>query len=245
MAQPTRVALLLTCLCDAFEDGVARAAVEVLEHAGCEVAFPADQTCCGQPAYTAGDLAAARAVVRHALATFGEDVPVVAPAASCVAFLRHAPALFDEGSAERAAAAALAARVHELCEFVAQRTGGAWPGRLRARVAVHRPCHARGGGTWQAVERLVGSIDGVTLVPVAESEACCGFGGVFSVTHPHLSRTLGVLRTEDLVGGAPDVVVSPDLSCLLHLRGLAARAGRPLAARHVAELLRDSLAGTA
>jgi L-lactate dehydrogenase complex protein LldE len=46
---------MATCLCDAFFDGVAKATVEVLEHAGCEVEFPENQTCCGQPAFNCGD----------------------------------------------------------------------------------------------------------------------------------------------------------------------------------------------
>ncbi|HSY38442.1 MAG TPA: (Fe-S)-binding protein, partial [Polyangia bacterium] len=55
-----RVQLMATCLADAFFDDVARATVEVLEHLGCEVSFPEDQTCCGQPAFNSGDWPAAR-----------------------------------------------------------------------------------------------------------------------------------------------------------------------------------------
>lgn len=39
---------MATCLCDAFFDDVATATVEVLEHAGCDVVFPENQTYCGQ-----------------------------------------------------------------------------------------------------------------------------------------------------------------------------------------------------
>lgn len=60
-----RVQLMATCLCDAFYDDVARATVEVLEYLGCTVEFPLAQTCCGQPAFNAGDWPAARRVVRH------------------------------------------------------------------------------------------------------------------------------------------------------------------------------------
>jgi L-lactate dehydrogenase complex protein LldE len=58
--QPTSksVQLMLTCLADAFYHTVGRATVEVLEHAGCTVEFPENQTCCGQPAFNAGDWAA-------------------------------------------------------------------------------------------------------------------------------------------------------------------------------------------
>ena len=65
-----RVQLMATCLCDAFYDDVAAATVEVLEHAGVEVAFPEGQTCCGQPAFNGGDWPASRRVVRHTVRTF-------------------------------------------------------------------------------------------------------------------------------------------------------------------------------
>ena len=74
-----RVQLMATCLCDAFFDDVARATVEVLEHLGCEVVFPEDQTCCGQPAFNSGDWPAARTVARHALRVFDAAEPVVVP----------------------------------------------------------------------------------------------------------------------------------------------------------------------
>src|SRR5579864_1635817 len=78
-----RVRLMATCLCDMFYDDVAIATVEVLEHLGCTVTVPPDQTCCGQPAFNAGDWAAARPVARHTLRVFAGDEAVVIPSGSC------------------------------------------------------------------------------------------------------------------------------------------------------------------
>ena len=72
-----RVQLMITCLCDAFFDDAAQAALQCLERAGCEVQCPRDQTCCGQAAYTAGDWAAYRQVVRHVARVFDDPAPVV------------------------------------------------------------------------------------------------------------------------------------------------------------------------
>ena len=71
---PNRVAgksvqLMTTCLCDAFYADVARATVEVLEYLGCDIELPDGQTCCGQPAFNAGDWDASRKVVRHTVKT--------------------------------------------------------------------------------------------------------------------------------------------------------------------------------
>ena len=84
-----KVQLMATCLCDAFYDDAAVATVQVLEHLGLTVEFPAGQTCCGQPAFNAGDWTASRRVVRHMVRTFRSELPVVVPSSSCAAMVYH------------------------------------------------------------------------------------------------------------------------------------------------------------
>lgn len=238
-----RVALMATCLCDAFYDDVARATVQVLEHLGCEVSFPPDQTCCGQPAYTAGDWEASRRVVRHCLRVFEGDRPVVTPAGSCASMFRHAALLAFEDRDELPAVESLARRTWELAEFVVDGLGvDRWPGRIEARAVLHRSCHSRGLGTLDAARTLLESIEGLELIEVGDPEQCCGFGGVFSVAFPNVSTSLGRLRVQELLDPWPDLVISPDMSCLLHQQGLAAHQGIEFPGRHVAQLLRDALA---
>ena len=49
-----KVALFVPCYVDAFFPEVGIATLELLERLGCEVDFPLDQTCCGQPMANAG-----------------------------------------------------------------------------------------------------------------------------------------------------------------------------------------------
>ena len=105
-----RVQLMATCLCDAFYDDQAAATVEILEHLGIEVVFPEGQTCCGQPAFNAGDWVASRKVVRHAVQTFAGDDPVVLPSGSCAAMLFHGAALEFEHEPDLPAGEALGRR---------------------------------------------------------------------------------------------------------------------------------------
>lgn len=239
-----RVQFMLTCLCDVFFDDVARAAVEVLEFLDCRVGFPDDQTCCGQPGYTAGDWAACRRVVRHLLKVFPGDEPVVVPAGSCAAAVFHEARLAFEGEPDYAAVAALGRRTWELTDFIVNGLGVTdWPGALTGRIVIHPGCHNRGTPTVAAAHRLLGSIDGLDILSPKEPEQCCGFGGVFSVAFPQVSGALGRLRIENYTSLKPDFVVSPDMSCLLHQKGLARRAGVAFPARHVAQVLRDALPG--
>jgi L-lactate dehydrogenase complex protein LldE len=238
-----RVQLMATCLCDAFHDGVAAATVEVLEHLGCEVVFPEGQTCCGQPAFNSGDWPSSRKVVRHTVGVFASPDPVVVPSGSCAAMLFHGAPLEFEHEPDRAAVEALGRRTWELGDFIVNGLGvRSWPGKFDGSVALHRSCHTRGTASSDAVALLVGSVAGVRLVEFGEGEQCCGFGGTFSVGFPHISAAMGDLKLDHVRAAKPDVLVSGDMGCLMHLGGLAAREGAPLRALHFAQFLRDAIA---
>ncbi|MDR0901557.1 MAG: (Fe-S)-binding protein [Opitutaceae bacterium] len=236
------VQLMATCLCDAVFDDTAIATVEVLEHLGCRVAFPEAQTCCGQPAFNAGDWPAARKVMRHVVRAFPGDEPVIVPSASCAAMLFHGALLAFENEPDLPAVRRVGGRAWELADYIVNALGvTAWPGRFDAKIAFHRSCHARGTDTGAAALALLNSIAGLTVVPFGEPEQCCGFGGTFSVTFPHISKAMGNLKLDHILAAAPDFIVSIDQSCLMSLSGLAAKGGRPIKTKHIAQVLRDAL----
>jgi L-lactate dehydrogenase complex protein LldE len=237
-----RVLLLATCLCDAFFDDVAKASVEVLEYLGCEVLFPEDQTCCGQPALNSGDWESSRKVVRHTERVFSGEEPVIVPSGSCAAMLFHGAPLEFKGESDAAKINALAGRTWEIVDFIVHGLGVTqWPGTLRERLAFHESCHSRGTRSGEAIRTLLGSIEGVELLSIAQSDQCCGFGGTFSVSFPNISAGMGDLKIANVLETKPDWLVSGDMSCMMHLRGLAEKEGRPLRVRHVVQILRDAL----
>ncbi|MFV1994683.1 MAG: (Fe-S)-binding protein [Verrucomicrobiales bacterium] len=237
-----KVLLMATCLCDAFFADVAKATVEVLEHAGCEVIFPPDQTCCGQPAFNGGDFPAARRVARHTMEVFAGDLPVIVPSGSCAAMHVHGNLLLFEDEADLGRAQDLARRTWELCDFLVNGIGiERWEGRLDAKIALHDSCHTRGTRTGAAMRSLLGGIEGLEVLEIGEGDQCCGFGGTFAVTFPHISGEMGTLKLDHALSSDPDRVVSGDMSCLMHLAGLAERQGRKMPVANVAQILRDAL----
>lgn len=239
---PKRVQLMLTCLADAIYGDIGRATVEILEHLGVEVEFPEGQTCCGQPAFNAGDWPRARQVVRHTVETFRGDLPVIVPSGSCAAMCKHGADLAFEKEDDRADVKALGERSWEVLDFIVNRLGvRRWPGKMKGRYALHRSCHLRGSRSAAAAELLLGSMEGVEVVPFGEVEQCCGFGGTFSVGFPHISAAMGRLKLDHLREANVDGILSLDMSCLMHMTGLEEKAGRSLNGRHVVQVLRDSL----
>lgn len=235
---------MMTCLCDAFYAGVAEATVRVLEAAGCQVHVPEDQTCCGQPAFNGGDFESSRRVAQHTAKVFGGELPVIVPSGSCAAMHLHGNGLQFESEPDEAQAGvrSLAGRTWEVCDFLLHGLGKTtWPGRLDKRIAIHDSCHTRGSGTGVAMRTLLGSIAGVELVEIGQAEQCCGFGGTFSVTFPHISTGMGTVKLDEVLAKEPDMLVSGDMSCLMHLNGLAENQGRAVPHRHAVELLAEVL----
>jgi len=133
-----------------------------------------------------------RRIARHTEAVFAGDLPVIVPSGSCAAMHVHGHSIQFSGEEDAAKFDDLGRRTWELCDFLVHGLGITdWPGSFPHRVALHHSCHTRGFGTRSAMETLLGSISGVELVPFAQEDQCCGFGGTFSVCFPHALRIDG------------------------------------------------------
>ena len=239
-----RVGLFVTCLVDLMRPSVGFAAARLIEKAGCAVIVPRGQTCCGQPAYNAGDPDNARDIALKTMESFAGCDYVVAPSGSCAAMLRvHYPALFKGRGDAEFRAKAFAERVHELTSFLVNVRGATeTDARFQGRVAHHDACSGlRELGIRSEPRRLLAAVEGVELVEATEIAPCCGFGGLFSVKYPGISAAVADRKIEDLRAPAPDLVTGGDLGCLMHLAGRLNRSDRPLPCRHVAEVLAGAL----
>ncbi len=239
-----QVALLVTCVVDQLAPEVGIAAVRLLEAAGCSVAFPEAQTCCGQPALSAGEPEAAAVLARHLVDVFGSFDAVVVPSGSCAAMLHHWYERLLDGSG-RVRARALAARTFELSQYLVDECGRVDLGaRVDARVTVHDACHGlRNLGVRDAPRRLLEAA-GATLVEMREPETCCGFGGTFAVGHGEISGPLADDKLAHAHSTGADYLVSADAACLLHLEGRRRRTGVGPEPVHLACLLARALRPT-
>lgn len=237
MTDVKTVQLFVTCLVDGFRPEVGRATVSLLERLGYDVEFPADQTCCGQPAFNSGFRDGAAAMAAHTVevldATSG---PIVVPSGSCAAMMiHHAPDLLSGDTRE--AAIRVAERTSELTTFLVGE--GARPGAACAGTATyHHSCHGlRDLGISGEPAALLAQVDGLEMVPLAGAEECCGFGGLFSVEMPEVSAHLMRTKIRHVQETGADILIGGDVSCLLHLAGGLRRIGSPIEVRHVAEVL--------
>ncbi|MBI5904747.1 MAG: (Fe-S)-binding protein [Deltaproteobacteria bacterium] len=237
---PIPVSLFFTCLADAFAPGVGFAAVEVLERFGATVRVPLSQTCCGQPAFNSGNRKEARAMARKFLLSFPEDGYIVTPSGSCAAMVKHGyPALFRDDPRTLALARSAGERIFELSQFLVSVLGVTDPkSAFAGKVTYHDSCHLRRGlGVYEQPRELLRAIPGVEFVEMEESDRCCGFGGVFSVKHPHISCRITERKIERILATGASYVTTGDLGCLMNIGGMISRYGYPVKAIHIAEIL--------
>jgi L-lactate dehydrogenase complex protein LldE len=245
-----KVALFIPCYVDQLYPGVGLATARILERLGCEVRYPEDQTCCGQPMANAGFAAEAAPLARRFLDVFEGCEAVVCPSGSCTSMVRnHYHGLV--GSDPRYPA--VRAATYELCEFLTDVLHvERLEGRFARRVGLHQSCHGlrelrlasgseRRVAPFDKVAPLLRSLEGLELVSLTRPDECCGFGGTFSVLEEAVSSLMGEDRLADHLRAGAQVVTGTDVSCLMHMDGLARRMGSPLVFRHVAEVLAEGM----
>ena len=234
------VGLFVTCLVDLMRPSVGFAAVRLLEDAGCRVDVPESQTCCGQPAYNAGDRGDATAIARRVVDVFEGYDYVVAPSASCAAMISsHYPALLEDDGAYHERARKLAQKTYELTQFLVDILETPPPAsRWQGSVVFQDSCSAlRELGVRDQPRALLRRIDGLELRELGDGETCCGFGGLFCVKYAEISTEMVSRKADDIHSVAAATVTGVDLGCLLNIAGRLKRVGSDIETRHVAEIL--------
>jgi L-lactate dehydrogenase complex protein LldE len=240
MTAKPRVALFVTCLVDLHRPSVGFASIALLEAAGCTVEVPRAQTCCGQPAYNAGDRATARDLAAGLITAFSAYDYIVVPSGSCGGMLaKHMPHLFDDDPNLRAKADQLAAKTYELTSFLVDvMKFTPTPPPLPVTATYHDSCAGlRELGVKAQPRALLGAVPGLTLTEMTEPEICCGFGGTFCVKYPDISTRMVAEKAADIAATEAELLLAGDMGCLLNMAGRLSRDGAPVEVRHVAEVL--------
>ena len=240
------VGLFIPCYIEQFYPSVGLATVRLLERHGVRAEYPEGQTCCGQPMANTGCKAEAAPLAERFLRLFRGYEYVVAPSGSCVSMVRNH---YEGFLAGRPGFDHLKRSTYELCEFLVDVLKvGKVEGRFTHKVGLHQSCHGlrelrlasgseRRVAPFDKVRALLEGLEGLTLVELARSDECCGFGGTFAVNEEAVSVMMGRDRLSDHERAGSEIITGADMSCLMHLDGLIRREKRPLKVMHVAELL--------
>jgi L-lactate dehydrogenase complex protein LldE len=240
-----KIGLFVPCYIDQFYPKVAVATLQLLEKFGCDVSFPLNQTCCGQPMANAGFASFTGGCNHNFVQNFSGFDYVVAPSGSCVLHIKEH--LHDQK--EPAAAKHLREHTYELTSFLTDilkvETVNAF---FPFKVGLHISCHGqrmlglasmseRVEAPFSKAEQLLKGVKGLQLQKPARVDECCGFGGTFCVTEEAVSVAMGSDRVEEHETNGVEFITGGDTSCLMHLEGILRRKKSPVKIIHLAEIL--------
>jgi glycolate oxidase iron-sulfur subunit len=213
-----RVALFIGCASDAFFPQTTLATAHVLQRNGCDVWIPPTQGCCGALHYHAGLVEPAQQFAAVNCTAFGEKLAevdaIINNAGGCGPILKEYGHLLDHSEISPA----FAAKVRDISEFLIEL--GPIPPQypLNIKATYHDACglsHAQ--KIRQPPRQLLQMIPGLDLVPLAETELCCGAAGSYNLTQPEMSEQLGRRKARNILDTGAQAVFTGNVGCLLQI----------------------------
>ncbi|MBV8076530.1 MAG: 4Fe-4S dicluster domain-containing protein [Planctomycetaceae bacterium] len=233
-----RVALLLGCVADGLYPETNAATARVLQQNGCEVVIPRDQACCGAIHYHSGVEAPALALARQNLKVFDPEQfdAIIVNAAGCGAMLKQYEHVLP--AAESDAAARFVAKVRDISEFLVALGPIVPRNPLPMKVTYHDACHlCHAQQIREQPRKLLAMIPGLELVPLEESEICCGAAGAYNLTQPEMAERLGHRKVNHIEATGAEVVTTGNVGCLLQITRHVKERGIPIQVAHPIDLL--------
>ena len=245
-AHRRKVLLLGGCVQPAMRPAIHRATRRILDAAGIQALFAADEGCCGALRTHLADRDGGLADMRRNVDAWwpmvagGMVEAIVINASGCAQMvkeyahaLRHEPAY-----AERAAR--IASMTRDLCELLPE-LALALKERIRPEgtptLALHSPCTLQHGQRISGVEAQLKAL-GFHVRQPAESHLCCGSAGTYSVLQPELANSLRDRKLACIDVLKPECIVSSNIGCIQHLAS-----GTATPVKHWIEVLDEALEG--
>lgn len=243
---PARVAYFTGCVTNYLFPNVGKAILNIFDFLGEPIWVPKKQRCCGFPAFSAGDEETARSLARANISAFmdGRVDYIITACASCSSHLRfNYPKLLADDPVFAEKAAEFSAKVIDISAFLFHNKGFSrqlsdlTPKTSSLKVTYHDPCHFRfREKIFEEPRLLIKSLPGVDFCEPAGGAACCGHGGLFSITHYDISQRILDRRMAALKEVGADILVTSCMGCLLQWKEGLSRHGLNAQAVHLVEL---------
>ena len=239
-----RVATLRGCVMDGLFSATNRATERVLTVNGYAIVQAPGQQCCGALHAHAGDLENARKLARRNIGAFEESGAefIAVNAAGCGATMKEYGHLLKDDPQWHGRASAFGSRVRDVSELLAAagpRAGGALP----IRVTYDAPCHLQHAQrVTQAPLSLLAASPGLELVPLHDSDQCCGSAGIYNLIEPETSDAVLSPKLANIRATRAPWVATGNPGCLMQIGAGLIRAEIPARAIHPVDLLDASYA---
>jgi glycolate oxidase iron-sulfur subunit len=249
-ARDTKVGFFPGCIGSVMFAEVNRQAVELLVKSGAEVVVPRGQACCGAIHHHNGAWEPAMAFARRNIDAFlpegGEEVDAIATnIAGCGAMLKDYDHLLRDDPKYAERAKRFTSKVRDISEVLAELLP---PESLKHPVTLtvtyHDACHlAHAQKVTSAPRKLLAMVPGLMLVPLAESDMCCGAAGTYNLTQPEMASELAERKLKYIAATGATVCAAGNVGCAMHIQSEADARGQKVDVVHPVELLHRAVFG--
>ncbi len=237
--QSLRIGYFVGCGVDIISQDAGHATLQLLKKIGKSVRV-SENCCCGLPAWSYGDLKAARKLARRNLSILAaEDLDViVTDCSSCASFLKNYPQLFPEAGKQHENAATVSARVKDVVQLIHSMEAATNALKPTVTVTYHNPCHAvRGQGLSTEPGEILKRLPGIEYRPLPEADWCCGGAGSYAFAHYELSQQVLNRKMDNLKQTDADLLVTSCPACIMHLSYGVRKHGLGTKVCHISELI--------
>lgn len=245
-----KVGLFIPCYVNAIYPEIGVACYKLLKHYGVDVDYPLDQTCCGQPMANAGFEDKATPLAKQFDDQFKQYDYVVAPSASCSAFIKEGhPRLLEKEKHTCTASK----NTYDMCEFLHDilKVKSA-PGKFYHKVSVHNSCHGvrelhlsaaseLNIPVYSKIRDLLSLVEGIEIFEPDRKDECCGFGGMFAIEETAMSACMGEDKLKNHMETGAEYITGADSSCMMHMQGIVERQNLPIKFIHTVQILAAGL----
>lgn len=168
----------------------------------------------------------------------------VSPIAGCGAQLKSLDTVLGDVPTYAEKAKNVVKRMRDVTQFLGEVGIAVMPkGRIERRVTYHDPCHlVHGQRVSEQPRYLLGLVPGLKMVPLLESDVCCGAAGTYNLNQPEMAERLGRRKVERIIASGADELVTANVGCALQIARHLREAGGEIAVKHVVEVLAESYA---
>lgn len=237
------------CIGSVLFQHVNRQTIALLQHAGCDVIVPRSQLCCGAIHHHAGRIPEAQQMAKKTVDAFFKDESlavdfIVNNISGCGAMLKDYEFLFRHEPHILERARTLAARVRDISELLVELNPPRPSRPIERTVTYHDACHlAHAQKVTGPPRELLGWINGLKVVPLFESDMCCGAAGTYNLTQPDMARSLAERKINHIKSTGAGICVTANVGCAMQIQSEAERIGVNINVVHPITLLHEAYFG--
>lgn len=215
------VGFLTGCVQDLAFSNINQDSITVLKENGCRIVTPRNQPCCGSLHAHNGALDMARDLAKRTIDSFDIESldAIISNAGGCGSHLKHYGELLKDDENYRERAELWDRKLKDIHEWLFE-IGLKAPPPLQVPLTAtyHHSCHlVHGQGIKEQPIALLRKIEGLSLRPLKDAEACCGSAGIYNITHPELSKKLQTEKVSHIEATHASIVLTANPGCHLQI----------------------------